>query len=92
MGDREATCKTLESWGFARVRLFPLPTEPSEPHESKTGVKRRSRTTFVGDLLRRFVQGDRDAFESLFGRFEVEVYRWTLNIVPPQRSAEYGVA
>ena len=43
-----------------------------------------------GDLLRRFVQGDRDAFESLFGRFEVEVYRWTLSIVPPQRSAEYG--
>jgi hypothetical protein len=43
-----------------------------------------------GDLLRSFVQGDRDAFESLFIRFEVEVYRWTLSIVPPQRSAEYG--
>jgi len=28
-----------------------------------------------GGLLRRFVQGDRDAFESLFRLFEVEVYR-----------------
>src|ERR1700674_855065 len=30
------------------------------------------------ELLRRFVQGDRDAFESLFRQFQVEVYHWIL--------------
>ena len=33
------------------------------------------------DLLRRFVHGDRDAFEALFRQFEGEVHRWILRIV-----------
>lgn len=41
-----------------------------------------------GGLLRRFVQGDRDAFESLFRLFEVEVYRWVLRIVRDASMAE----
>ncbi len=40
------------------------------------------------DLLRRFVHGDRDAFESLFRRFEIEVYRWSLAIVRDASMAE----
>jgi RNA polymerase sigma-70 factor, ECF subfamily len=40
------------------------------------------------ELLRRFVQGDQDAFESLFRRFESEVYRWILRIVRNASSAE----
>jgi RNA polymerase sigma-70 factor (ECF subfamily) len=39
-------------------------------------------------LFRRFVQGDRDAFESLFRQFEVEVYRWILRIVREPGAAE----
>jgi RNA polymerase sigma factor (sigma-70 family) len=34
-----------------------------------------------GELLKRFVQGDREAFESLFRQFEVEVFQWVLRIV-----------
>jgi RNA polymerase sigma-70 factor, ECF subfamily len=41
-----------------------------------------------GNLLWRFVQGDRDAFESLFRQFEVEVYRWALQIVRDPSTAE----
>ncbi len=41
-----------------------------------------------GDLLRRFVQGDREAFEALFKRFEGEVYHWILRIVRDQGTAE----
>jgi RNA polymerase sigma-70 factor (ECF subfamily) len=44
-----------------------------------------------GDLLRRFVQGDRDAFESLFRQFEREVYHWILAIVRDASLAEDGV-
>lgn len=40
------------------------------------------------ELLRRFVQGDLDAFESLFREFETEVYRWILRIVRDVSSAE----
>lgn len=40
------------------------------------------------DLLRRFVHGDGDAFESLFRQFEVEVYRWSLAIVRDASMAE----
>ncbi len=40
------------------------------------------------DLLRRFVHGDRDAFESLFRQFDVEVYRWSLAIVRDASMAE----
>jgi RNA polymerase sigma-70 factor, ECF subfamily len=40
------------------------------------------------DLLRLFVQGDLDAFESLFKQFEVEVYRWILRIVRDASAAE----
>jgi DNA-directed RNA polymerase specialized sigma24 family protein len=40
------------------------------------------------DLLRRFVQGDRDAFEALFRQFEIEVYRWSLAIVRDTTIAE----
>jgi RNA polymerase sigma-70 factor (ECF subfamily) len=41
-----------------------------------------------GDLLRRFVQGDRDAFESLFRQFERDVYRWSIRIVRDANVAE----
>jgi RNA polymerase sigma-70 factor (ECF subfamily) len=41
-----------------------------------------------GDVLWRFAQGDRDAFESLFRQFEVEVYRWILRIVRDPSAAE----
>jgi RNA polymerase sigma-70 factor (ECF subfamily) len=40
------------------------------------------------ELLRRFVRGDQDAFESLFRQFEPEVYRWILRIVRSASSAE----
>ncbi len=40
------------------------------------------------ELLRRFVQGDRDAFESLFRKFQVEVYHWILRIVRDASTAE----
>lgn len=33
------------------------------------------------DLLTRFVQGDHDAFETIFTQFEGEVHRWILRIV-----------
>jgi RNA polymerase sigma factor (sigma-70 family) len=41
-----------------------------------------------GDLLRRFVHGDRDAFESLFRQFEREVYQWSFRIVRDASVAE----
>src|SRR6185295_18533681 len=41
-----------------------------------------------GDLLRRFVLGDHDAFESLFRQFEREVYGWSLRIVRDGSVAE----
>jgi DNA-directed RNA polymerase specialized sigma24 family protein len=40
------------------------------------------------DLLRLFVQGDLDAFESLFRQFEIEVHRWILRIVRGASSSE----
>jgi RNA polymerase sigma-70 factor (ECF subfamily) len=40
------------------------------------------------ELLKRFVQGDQVAFESLFRQFEPEVYRWILRIVRNASSAE----
>jgi len=40
------------------------------------------------DLLRRFVQGDRDAFEVLFRQFEGEVHRWILRIVRDRSAAD----
>lgn len=40
------------------------------------------------ELLRRFVQGDQDAFESLFRKFESDVYHWILRIVRNASSAE----
>ena len=40
------------------------------------------------DLLRLFVQGDLDAFESLFKQFEIDVYRWILRIVRDASTAE----
>jgi RNA polymerase sigma-70 factor (ECF subfamily) len=40
------------------------------------------------ELLKRFVQGDQDAFESLFRQFESEVYRWILRIVRNASSAQ----
>src|SRR5438128_6704431 len=39
-------------------------------------------------LLQRFVQGDRDAFESIFKQFELEVFRWALRIVRDPGAAE----
>src|SRR5688572_11193189 len=41
-----------------------------------------------GDLLARFVHGDRDAFERIFGQYEHEVYRWILRIVGERSAAE----
>lgn len=41
-----------------------------------------------GDLLERFVRGDQFAFELLFRRFEVDVYRWILRIVRDRSAAE----
>ena len=41
-----------------------------------------------GDLLKRFVQGDREAFESLFRQFEVEVFRWSVRVVRDAGAAE----
>jgi len=39
-------------------------------------------------LLKRFVEGDQDAFESLFRQFEAEVYRWAMRIVKDSSIAE----
>ncbi len=41
-----------------------------------------------GELLRRFVQGDQDAFESLFRQFEIDVFQWILRIVRDASIAE----
>src|SRR6266508_1115026 len=41
-----------------------------------------------GELLRRFVQGDEEAFHMLYRQFEIEVYRWTLRIVRDASGAE----
>jgi RNA polymerase sigma-70 factor (ECF subfamily) len=41
-----------------------------------------------GEVLKRFVHGDRDAFELLFRQFEAEVYRWILRIVRDPSAAE----
>jgi DNA-directed RNA polymerase specialized sigma24 family protein len=43
------------------------------------------------DLLRRFAQGDREAFEALFRQFEREVYRWIVRIVREPEAAEDAV-
>ena len=40
------------------------------------------------EVLRKFVEGDPEAFESLFRQFEIEVYRWILRIVRDASSAE----
>ena len=41
-----------------------------------------------GERLRRFVQGDRDAFEALFAAFHGEVHRWALRIVRDGSAAD----
>jgi len=41
-----------------------------------------------GDLLVRFVQGDREAFEALFARFHAEVHRWSVRIVRDASAAD----
>ena len=41
-----------------------------------------------GELLRRFVLGDKDAFESLFRQFEIEVFHWILRIIRDASTAE----
>ena len=40
------------------------------------------------EVLRKFVEGDPEAFESLFRQFEIEVYRWILRIVRDASNAE----
>jgi DNA-directed RNA polymerase specialized sigma24 family protein len=40
------------------------------------------------DLSTRFVQGDLEAFETIFKQFEAEVYRWVLRIVRDPAGAE----
>ena len=40
------------------------------------------------EILRRFVQGDRDAFEALFRQFQMEVFRWAVRIVRDPGMAE----
>lgn len=44
------------------------------------------------DLLERFVQGDAAALETLFHRFQPEVYRWILRIVRDPAAAQDIVA
>ena len=41
-----------------------------------------------GEILARFVHGDRDAFERIFRQYEREVYRWILRIVRNAPAAE----
>lgn len=41
-----------------------------------------------GELLRRFVHGDREAFEALFTAFHAEVHRWALRIVRDASAAD----
>jgi RNA polymerase sigma-70 factor, ECF subfamily len=41
-----------------------------------------------GELLTRFVQGDLDAFESLYREYEAEVYQWAMRIVRDAGIAE----
>jgi RNA polymerase sigma-70 factor (ECF subfamily) len=41
-----------------------------------------------GELFKRFVDGDLDAFERLFRAFEGDVYRWSLRIVRDPIAAE----
>src|SRR5712692_4417747 len=41
-----------------------------------------------GELLKRFVQGDLEAFESLFKWFQGEVYGWILRIVRDTGAAD----
>ena len=43
------------------------------------------------ELLERFVNGNRDAFEALFRHYEREVYRWTMRIVREAGAAEDAV-
>jgi DNA-directed RNA polymerase specialized sigma24 family protein len=40
------------------------------------------------DVLRRFVQGDQDAFEALFRQFQADVFRWAVRIVRDPGLAE----
>ena len=42
----------------------------------------------AGDLLRRFVDGDAAAFETLFREFSPEVYRWIVRILRDRAAAE----
>jgi RNA polymerase sigma-70 factor (ECF subfamily) len=44
-----------------------------------------------GHLLKRFVQGDQDAFESLFRHYEHDVYGWIMRIVRDANAAEDGL-
>ena len=46
------------------------------------------RASLDGDLLRRFVLGDQEAFELVFRHFKLEVFRWTLRIVRDRTMAE----
>jgi RNA polymerase sigma factor (sigma-70 family) len=40
------------------------------------------------DLLRRFVEGDIDAFETIFRQSESDIYRWLLRMVRDPATAE----
>jgi DNA-directed RNA polymerase specialized sigma24 family protein len=40
------------------------------------------------ELLKRFVEGDQNAFESFFRQFETQVYRWLMRIVRDSGIAE----
>jgi RNA polymerase sigma factor (sigma-70 family) len=40
------------------------------------------------DLLQRFVQGDREAFELLFRRYQAEVHRWIVRIIRDSSAAD----
>ena len=44
-----------------------------------------------GELLARFVHGDRDASERIFRQYEHEVYRWILRIVRERSATEDAV-
>jgi RNA polymerase sigma-70 factor, ECF subfamily len=48
----------------------------------------RTEVTDDRDLYERFVEGDLDAFETLFRRYERQVYGWVFRIVRRQTEAE----
>jgi RNA polymerase sigma-70 factor, ECF subfamily len=62
--------------------------EPSLLGGSLLGQPLEDSSPGQSDLLRQFARGDLDAFETLFRRHQVDVYRWILAIVRDPALAE----